>query len=596
MAPSIASHLPPVHRRIRRSCAVVIGFFLALHALHWLPAFELPGSSVVGFLLHAELFVFGVTAFLAPVLILGVWLPLGAGALFSERVRSLLGAQVDAPDGSRRFAFAPWLHSFGWVVLVFAHLGLDIDPAIAAAGYAGLLLLLPSFWGVVRRVNASLAGRFSFVVVGATGLVFFVPGATDGGRTAALVLLAAFLLAIHHGLGRFLALRDRFLLATYVLIGLQGLSAVWPLYSQPEGAEVLGAGRASSFVECGGRLFVAVPRCSADLSGIERCRSRSTVDEFVRGAKSDEARFERRARHRFFSDDHAGRVAQLGCFGDRVSVGMDFALDRGETLRQSAFEFEVDDPARFSLNVLGDASGNGFAYDPKREVAYYRSEAVPLIRRELATGRQDRGIAEGSGLGSVVDLGFDGDRDRLLAAGGFGRLLELDAGSHAVEGSHPFLQTWGLRVDPSKQRVYLAGNWGFEAIDLASGGVIARHRIGFGGLRPALDACNHVIYVPSTVSARLQAFDRLTLEPLGSLPLGPGLEQVYVSPDGERLFAGGVAGHYSWDARRLAQELRGGESPPAPPDPGCRRAAGSLPADEPARSLDSEDAARGHAG
>jgi hypothetical protein len=310
MTLSIESHLPPLHRTILRICLCVTGFFLGLHALYWLPAIPIPLSGILGFAMFAELFFFAVMSFLAAALVVVVAVPLVLGAPFSSRVRASIGERIpasrdpgsDAGPGAYRFASSPWLHSVGWVAIAFGHVGLDIDPALAAAGYSGLLLLLPGTWQLLARVRESLAGRRAWVVVVAVVLVCWVPGTTDWARNWALLALGAFLLANHWLLARWMVLRDRFLLSLYVLIGLQMVTSFWPLFSAPPEAHIVGAGMAYSFIECDDRLFVALPRCSPEESDVESCRRLATIDEFAWSGM----RFERQTRHRFFSEDYSG--------------------------------------------------------------------------------------------------------------------------------------------------------------------------------------------------------------------------------------------------------------------------------------------------
>jgi hypothetical protein len=507
-------------------------------------------TSLAGFVLFVELYFFMLLGFVGGVLLAGLAGALGFLSLFVPGVRRWSGYWFTARSGKRKWAFHPVLHSMGWTVLFFGHLGLEIDPSLTLMGISGAALLRPEFWALMRRVWAPLGGRFAILVCSLVG--WFWWGLADNSAVAVgAVIWAILLLVVARGLGRLLSLRDRFLLALLCIPPVHLLVAILPLPVRLHDGREIGDGMAYSFCEARAehRLFAAVPGCSPNQQ--EKCRERGRVDEL------DARTLDLRAQHRFFSESFTGRLEQIVCLEDRIQIGMDFTIVDGEELVQNLLEFRLDNPADFTPRVLGDASGDGIAYDRRRGVVFYRSDKDRLIRRNLGTGEIDRQL--GAALNDVPpisDIVIHESRDSLFLLSFYGSVLELDLETLERKARYPVLGGWEVTIDEDLDRLYIGGTWGLEVVDLRSGGVVHRARTGLGVRRPAIDRRNDLLYVPSTAAGRLTVFDRRTLERLGSLPLGVGVRFPFVSEHGFVLSTS-ESGYFSWNADELARRLRG---------------------------------------
>ena len=550
---SVARDLPAFHRRWFRACGLGIAGFFALHGLYLLPAVYLPVAftTPVGFLLFSEGVFFFALAMVALILVLVLVPCLGALALLVPRSRRGFGSWVETTPGTREWAFKPWVHSLAWTILFLGHMGLEIDPYLAAVCLSGVLLLLPEFWAAIARWWAPRGGRRRALVapvLAALWLLF----STDAGIAVAVVVWCIVLFLLSRPLAPGLVLRDRFALAFLCMPAIHLLAAFFPMWFPPANAEKLGGKMAYSFCEvaAGDRLFAAVPRCSPRQSACQN----GTVDEF------DARTLELREQYHFFSERYHGRLEGLLCFGDHVEVGLDATFVDGKELAQNMLEFRLDDPTKFTTNALGAPAGDGIAYDPKRNAVFYRDDKEAVIRRDLATGTIDRKVAARSGLSAVAAIDFSAKRDSLLVLSYYGRLVELDAGTMVPRATYPIINAWDFVVDEERGRLYIGGNWGLEVLDLTKGKVIRRARLGLGARRPAIDRRNEVIYVPCTGSGRMYAFDRRTLKKLGSVPVGIGIRYPYVSDRYGHVFASSDRAHFSWNAALLARRLRGQSS------------------------------------
>jgi hypothetical protein len=549
---SVARHLPGFHRTWFKACFLGIAGFLGLHASYGLPPAPLPiaVTTPVGFLLFAEsVFFFALSVVGA--MLLAVLAVLGTLGLFARRARPWLGYWFETRAGARQWAFRPWLHSVAWTILFLGHMALDIHPYLTGVCLSGVLLLLPEFWAAVGRVGPPLAGRHARVVSLGMGGLWWVLS-PDAATTVAVVFWSLTLFLLARPLARVLALRDRFALSFLCIPAVQLIATFLPLTAPAAGGRKIGEGMAYSFCEeqRTHRLFAVVPRCSANQT--EKCRQESTVDEL------DARTLELVAQHRFFSDRYAGRLEQLVCLEDRVQVGMDYTVVDGRGLAQNLLEFPLDRPGDFTSNALGDASGDGIAWDRRRGAVFYRSHEDQLIRRDLRSGRIDRDLVKASGdLSPIADIMFHEKRDSLFVLRSHGSIVELNPKTFTRRATYPMLNAWEFTIDEERDRLYVAGSWGMEVIDLPSRRVIRRAQIGFGGRRPAVDRRHDLIYVPSTAAGRLQVFDRQDLSHVGTIPLGMGVRFPYVSEEHDYVLATSQEAYYAWNATTLARRLRG---------------------------------------
>ena len=82
-----------------------------------------------------------------------------------------------------------------------------------------------------------------------------------------------------------------------------------------------------------------------------------------------------------------------------------------------------------------------------------------------------------------------------------------------------------------------------------------RHRLGFCNRVPLIDTQHDVVYVPSTASGKLQAFDRRTGERLGNVPIGLGVRHPYLTHDRRHLIASSQRGYRYWESGHVAKAM-----------------------------------------
>jgi hypothetical protein len=500
----------------------------------------------LGFVLFAELFVFYPAAALAAAVV-AVLLAL---ALVRRLGRGRRAAGPPAPAAGTVRILDPWLHTLAWALLFCGHLALDVNPYLTAVCLSGTLLLLPGFWRALGRAWSPLAKHRRAPWLGLAALWWL--GADDAAVRLAVIAWMLVLLAAWRGPARALAARDRIVAVLLCIPAVQAIPAFVPLAIPMHDGRRIGDAMAYSFCEDprSHRLFAVVPRCSANQT--DKCRRQSTIEEL------DARTLDRRAEYRFFSDRYAGRLEQIACIGDRVQVGMDYTVVDGQGLAQNLLEFSSSRPSDFTTNALGGAAGDGIAYDRRRRVAFYRTDDHQILRRDLRTGHLDRHPVQPSSAWSpIADIGFHEKRDSLFVARSSGSVLELDPETLARRAVYPIINAWEFTIDEELDRLYVAGSWGLEVVDLRRRRTVARARIGFGARRPAIDGAHGLIYVPSTAAGRLQVFDRRNLRRVGAIPLGIGVRFPYVSEEHGHVLASSATAYYAWDAQDLARRLRG---------------------------------------
>jgi hypothetical protein len=116
-------------------------------------------------------------------------------------------------------------------------------------------------------------------------------------------------------------------------------------------------------------------------------------------------------------------------------------------------------------------------------------------------------------------------------------------------GSH------GIAVDDELNRIWVAGIWGIDVLEVGTGKLLSRARLGLGCRLPVIDRLNDIVYVPNS-TGRLWALDRRNFAVLGSLLIGGGSRNPYVSSDGGTLFASALHGYLYWSTAELARRFR----------------------------------------
>ena len=470
---------------------------------------------------------------------------------------------------SGRLFLAPWLLGLAGVELGLNHYLVDLSPDLALVA----ALSLPwAFIGPWSRVSAFRNARRGLVAV-LLGVALWLASALDTGpdRLAALVWGIALLALSTWGAAR-LGRRERLLAGFALAVAVQLLASQVPLAVPRHGGIRTGDGYAYTFCEIPERhvLYAAVPHCM-DID--ESC---------LRGhvAEIDNRSFRTVAKRRFFSPDFYGRLMDLTCLGDKVQVGMARTRIDGRTQRENVLEFDAEHPQRFRKSLFGGDMGQRIVHDADRDALFYGSEwSSRLFRVDRATGRLDRdaGAALGAGgrhwifpglviEGSLVieHRSLDRRRGSLFAADWLtgSRVMELDLERLERVG------TWNVHhggsseliVDEDRQRVLVVGLWGLEVIDLRTGRLSHRRRLGFGARLPVVDARHGLVYLPTMAEGKLYILDRDTLRVRHVVATGMGGRNPLLSHDGAYLFSSTSYAWYRWKtldlASRAARSLR----------------------------------------
>ena len=97
--------------------------------------------------------------------------------------------------------------------------------------------------------------------------------------------------------------------------------------------------------------------------------------------------------------------------------------------------------------------------------------------------------------------------------------------------------------------------WGMDVFDLSTGNRIKRIKLGTVNRHPIIDKERDLIYVPSTVSGRLNILDRSTLNVMGAIHTGYGLRYGLLTQDSKHLVLSSNSGTYAFDAAALASSF-----------------------------------------
>jgi hypothetical protein len=540
-----------LHRVWWIGCAWLLAFMLAARAVRYAVT-QLPGplDRALGDVLTLEsLLFFGSWIGMSIVLELVVAVGLVALLVF----RRHLVARHDGAWGTH-----PILHSLVWLAFVLAHAAFDVSPVLAAPCLASLAALAVPDSRVARSAAVRLAAAGAV-----PGGVAYVAWYGDGWSVAALALWLGALALLVRAEGLVLW-RDRLWLALAGVAGVQLFAAIGPVLWPTHGGRLLVPEMAYGFCESERhqKLYAALTRC-ATLPNLLRGRAdclRGTVAEF------DLRDLSLRAEHGFFSDDWYGRVEQLVCTDDTVEVGLNGMVIDGREARDGTLSFEIADPTRFVRNRVGPRQAHRIAFDAKRGALFYAPEWGNGMRRyDIASGRVDW-VRLGDWLrprGDMYDSfemgpeSIDPRRDSLFVAewigGSFVREIDLATAAEIARFAHHDGGAVGAAVDSEFGRLYVVGLWGMEVIELKSGRTIHRARLGLLSRIPVIDAKRGLLYVASTVEGRIHVFDRATLEPRGTLPIGFGVRLLHLSPATDRLYASSARAAFWWPAGALVR-------------------------------------------
>jgi hypothetical protein len=311
------------------------------------------------------------------------------------------------------------------------------------------------------------------------------------------------------------------------------------------------------------KLFVAVP-CDGHRNGCD--------EGYI--AEHDTRDLTRQVEHHFFSPAFKGRLIHLLCLEETVQVGMSRShIDRGGE-RENVLEFRAEKPAEFQRSLYEASGGSRMAYDRRHHAIFYTSEwSSRIFRLDRTTGRVTDSVSDAIygrnrqpfGSHIVVNGSLHEGRDSVF-------FIQWLSGSKIFEVDRSTLElvreydahhggNHGIVVDDELDRIWITGIWGMDVLEAGTGRLLSRTRLGLGPRIPVIDRRNDIVYVPNS-SGRLWALDRRTFEVLGSLLVGGGSRDPYVSLDGGRLYAGAQRGYFYWDTEKLAKRFR--PSPSAP--------------------------------
>lgn len=544
----------PIADHVAAAAAIVLAVLLLSRVVRYLPL-PLPesldaalGTALIGAWL---LFIF-------PLLLLPWHLTIAALLAGAVCVRPRAGfVRAAGPGGS--WQLRPWLHALVWAELVLNHALLDVNPHLALAvaiGFAGVAL--------DARLAGARAGDRHYAIVVTLVFALWILRADTWADGAAGLLFAALLWWLLRGAKRVLGTRERRLAVLLAGAACQLVAAGLPILLPLHGGTPLGRGLAYSFCEspAAGKFFAAVPEAPTMLAwSLGGAHGRGG---FV--AMYDLPDLANEKRLTFFSADFYGRFEWVQCLDDRVYVGMTNTTWQGDTRQDHAMAFDIADPRSFEPDVTGGGTGHGIAYDRRRGALYFVSENRPaIVRLDLATGAREevmQGVPAKKWFLSLVvgPTSVSAARDSLFLAEWFGgtHAYEVDLETQYVRHTYPHRDggALGLAVDEEMRRLYVVGVWGMEVFDLDTEELVARRRLGLLPRSPAIDAKRGLVYVASTGDGRIRVFDRETLEPRGSIPIGFGPRiPLYSATD--RLLASSAAATWWWDGDWLGERYDG---------------------------------------
>lgn len=544
--------LPLAYRAWCAGCAALLALLLLARAVHYaVPQLPGPVDRALGVVLIYETLLF-----------FGTWI---VTTMFPELVVAalLLGLVLGRRHLFRRYDGAwgshPLLYAGVWTGFVLGHAAFDLHPRVAAPAFASLLLL-----GFHDTAPARSRLTKPALLAAAAGACAYVTWHGDGWSLAALLLWLGLLAALLR-VGERVLLRDRLCIALAGIVGVQVFASIGPSLLPTHGGRLLVRDMAYDFCETDGRLYATLTRCPTlphFIRGREACK-RGRLAEFDLDALS------LRAEHDFFAPDYYGRLEQLVCLDDAVEIGLNGVVSGGRETRDGAIGFEIDRPERFVRNRVGPGAAHRVAWDAKRDALFYAPEWGHGIRRyDRATEKVDWIWLRPSlrlpipMLDEVRDSyefgpeSISTGRDSAFFAEWIGGSVvhEVDLASLEEVARYPAQNggAVGVAVDDVYGRLYVVGLWGMEVIDLSSGDVVLRRRLGLLSRAPVIDERRGLVYVPSTVEGRIRVFDRETLALRGTLAVGFGVRLLHLSAATDRLFASSWRAAWSWPASELA--------------------------------------------
>jgi hypothetical protein len=535
------------HRIWWLSCAGATACLVAARELHYLRRdWPLPVARTFDALMHAGLHSIIVASLTLPAQAL-VGLLLAAGT--AVRPPWFLEWR------DQRWQSRPWLHSTVWSGLALNNYLLDLNPWVARASLASAILLL-------------LRSRHRLWSLGLGGLFFAAwvvlsPTVTDA--LAVAVWAAAFLILVR-GAAR-VGARDRLWIGVSASVVCQVGAAALPLVVPLHGGIRIADGMAYGFCEraADGRLFAVVPGSSGG------------SDAFLTG-RLDEISTDRLSAVRqrlLFDRTFRGRAIALLCLPDALQVAMAETQIGTSRQRENVMELSADGARVVDRSLFGGDMGQTLFWDRERDAVFYASEwSNRIFRRDRRTGSVDREVGRAYIPQDEQHWFFVGRRDpgslALTSVADYRRGTFVAAhwttGSTAYEIDLETLQlrrriethhgaTSNVSMDEAYHRAFLSSPWGLDVFDLETGRPLARLRTGLGCRTAVVDAANDLVYVPTTVEGRIRVLGRASLRPLGTLDVGYGPRNAFVSDEAAALLATNERAYFYWRSDALAKRF-----------------------------------------
>jgi hypothetical protein len=534
------------------ACAAGVVGCLGARLLHYVPfALPWPLEALLSRYLHFQIWAL-LFSWLALPLTAAVILFVVGLALFRRR-RTFLHQ-----DG--RWGTRPWLQAVLWTLLLLYNPALDMDPRVSLLCWTSLPALVPPLW---RWLDGGSRWR-GWIIGAALWVAFFASWLMVTPETLERKIMAVWagvvipLAAVGN---RRLWAPDRLWLAL-MLSAVTQFALSEGARENPHGGIQIGTkDYAYTFCEIPARhkLFAAVP-CDGVRHGC--------TEGYV--AEHDTRDLSRQVEHHFFSPSFTGRLVHVLCLDDTVQVGMARSVVDGTKYSENVMEFQVDDPRQFRKSLFGPVGAPRMAYDRRHEAIYYTSEwSNRIFRYDRVTGSFDEttilkaihGEQARPGFGSYIvenDSLHEG-RDTVFFAQWLSgsRIFEIDRSTLKLVETYDAHHggTLAYVVDDELNRVWATSVWGVDVLEVGTGKLLWRTRLGLGPRLPAIDRKHDIVYIPNT-GGRLWALDRRRLKVLGSLLVGGGSRNPYVSSDGSRLFGSAQHGYFYWDTAELAKRFR----------------------------------------
>ena len=541
--------LPWFHRLWWLGCAGLAACLVAARELHYLRLdWPLPVARTFDALMHLALHSVIVGSITLPVqFIAGLALVLA----FAIRPRWF------RVPGDGRWESRPWVHSVIWTELALNNFFLDLNPWVARASLASVILL------PVRSLGHPV---WSPALTGAFFVLWIVlsPTVTDA---MAVGLWSALFLAVAGAAATRVGGRDRLWLGVSASVLCQLAAAALPLALPLHRGVKIADGMAYGFCERDedGRIFAVVPGSgwgpNAFLSG--------HLDEISPASLSVERRlypFDRSLR---------GRAIAPLCLPDAIQLAMAQTLIGAKLQWENVMELSADGSRRVRRSLFGADMGQTLFWDRERDAVFYASEwSNRIFRLDRATGHVNREVGRSfiptnqnhwfffrmRFPGSLALTNAIDPSRRTFVAGHWttgSTAYEIDLDTlqlrSRIEAHHG--GTSQVSIDGAYHRVLLSSPWGLDVFDLETGLPLARLRTGFGCRTAVVDTANDLIYVPTTVEGRIRVLDRASLRRRGVIDIGYGPRNAFFSDRASALLATSSSAYYYWKSDDLAKDF-----------------------------------------